>query len=138
MNARTQWLSAEERELIVDGALRVLAGTGVRLGACDALDELDEAGVPVDRGAGVVRLPRALVERDAGARRRAASCSPAPRPTTTACSTGTIHFVPSGIAHRRRSTSRPGEYRPSTLEDVRRVDHRRRRHAAWSTSSGRS
>ncbi len=117
MNGRTQWLSAEERDLIIGGALRVLAGTGVRLGACDALDELERAGVTVDRGAGAVRLPRALVE-EALARAPRRVLLAGATPEDDCLLDGTTHFLPSGSPTVTLDVE-TGEYRPSTLEDVR-------------------
>ena len=63
MRARVEWLSAAERSGIIDQALQALAETGMRLGACQALKELEAKGAQIDSQAGVARLPRDLVER---------------------------------------------------------------------------
>lgn len=118
MHARVEWLSGPERSRIVDEALGILARTGLRLGACRALDELEETGAQVDRQTGVARLPRDLVELTvAGLPRRVLLAGATP--ADDCLLDGAIHFVPSG-APTVTLDFETREYRPSTLEDVRR------------------
>jgi trimethylamine--corrinoid protein Co-methyltransferase len=119
MQARTEWLVAAERDLIKEGALRILEGTGVRLGACRTLDELQEAGLSIDRVTGVVRLPRGLVEDTLACLPRRVLLAGATEDDDCLLD-GEIHFVPS----RSPTTTldfETGQYRPSTLEDLRRA-----------------
>ncbi len=119
MRARSEWLVPAELDLIKGEALRILEDTGIRLGACGTLDDLQEAGLQADPDGGVVRLPRALVE-DALAH--------LPRRVLLAGATsaddclldGEIHFVPSG-APTTTLDFETVHYRPSTAEDLRRA-----------------
>ena len=118
MRLRAQWLSEDERRLIVDEAYGVLERTGMRFGAGKALATLAAAGADVDREAGVARLPRQLV---------AEALSRCPRDVLLAGATpaddilldgARSHFVPSGApTHVLDMDS--GDHRVSTLEDQR-------------------
>jgi len=118
VRARVEWLSGPERSRIVDEALGVLAETGMRLGTCRALGELEGTGAQVDRQTGVARLPRDLVESTVARLPRRVLLAGA-TPADDCLLDGTIHFVPSG-APTVTLDFETGEYRPSTLEDVRR------------------
>ena len=118
MRARVTWLTASERSLLIEQALHILESTGMRLGACDALDELETAGVQVSRETGVVHLPRALVE-DTVARLPRRVLLAGASPEDDCLLDGAIHFAPSGTPTTTLDFE-TGEYRPSTLEDVRR------------------
>jgi len=118
MRARVEWLSAAERSGIVDEALGVLAQTGMRLGACQALEELEATGAQVDRQTGVARLPRDLVESTVARLPRRVLLAGA-TPADDCLLDGAIHFVPSGSPTVTLDFE-TGEYRASTLEDVRR------------------
>lgn len=119
MRARVEWLSGPERSSIVDEALGVLEKTGLRLGACAALRDLEATGARVDRQTGVARLPRDLVE-GAVARLPRRVLLAGATPADDCLLDGTVHFVPSGSPTVTLDFE-TGEYRPSTLEDVRRA-----------------
>ena len=118
MRARVEWLSAPERSSIVEEALGILENTGLRLGVCQALNELEATGAEVDRQTGVARLPHDLVV-------STVACLPGrvllagATPAADCLLDGAIHFVPSGSPTVTLDFE-TGEYRPSTLEDVRR------------------
>ncbi len=118
MRARVEWLSGPECSCIIDEALGVLEQTGMRLGACQALKELETTGAQVDRQTGVARLPRDLVESTLAHLPRRVLLAGA-TPADDCLLDGAIHFVPSG-APTMTLDFETGEYRPSTLEDVRR------------------
>jgi trimethylamine--corrinoid protein Co-methyltransferase len=119
MHARTEWLATAERELIIEEALRILEVTGVRLGACGTLDELQAAGLSVDRVAGVMHLPRVLVEETLARIPRRVLLAGA-TPDDDCVLDGATHFVPSGSPTTTLDFE-TGQYRSSTLEDVRRA-----------------
>ena len=118
MRARVEWLSAPERSSIIEEALGVLAKTGLRLGVCQALNELEATAAQVDRQTGVVRLPRDLVESTVARLPRHVLLAGA-TPADDCLLDGAIHFVPSGSPTVTLDFE-TGAYRSSTLEDVRR------------------
>lgn len=112
--------SAAECDLIVEQALAVLEETGMRFGACGALDGLERAGARVDREAGVARLPAELVERTVSRLPRTVLLAGASPDDDCLLEPGRIHFSPSGSPNVTLDLE-SGEYRPSTVEDVRRA-----------------
>ena len=118
MKPHTEWLSTAECDLIIEGALRVLASTGLCLGTCETLDDLARAGLSPDRSAGVLRLPRARVEETLAQIPRRVLLAGA-TPEDDCLLDGQSHFLPSG-APTTTLDFETGQYRPSTLEDVRR------------------
>lgn len=119
MRAQVSWLTAAERSCVVDEALGILERTGVRLGACHTLAELATTDASVDRESGVVRLPRDLVESSVARLPRTVLLAGA-SPADDCLLDGALHFVPSGTPTVTLDFE-TGEYRPSTLEDVRRA-----------------
>ena len=61
MRARTVWLSASEKALIIEEALELLRRVGMRMTGSRSLDALAAAGAAVDAGSGVVRFPPEMV-----------------------------------------------------------------------------
>jgi trimethylamine--corrinoid protein Co-methyltransferase len=118
MRCSTEWLSVSERGGLVDMALGILERRGMRLGDCQALGMLETNGAQVDREAGVVRLPRELVVETAARFPRHVLLAGA-TPADDCLLDGTVHFSPSGSPTVTLDFE-TGEYRPSTLEDVRR------------------
>ena len=118
MRARVEWLSAPERSSIVEEALGILENTGLRLGVCHALNELEATGADVDRQTGVARLSHDLVVSTVARLPRRVLLAGA-TPAADCLLDGAIHFVPSGSPTVTLDFE-TGEYRPSTIEDVRR------------------
>ena len=118
MRPETCFTSTAERDLLVERALHVLETTGMRFGRARALDALSEAGARVDREAGVARLPRDLVERTLRALPREVLLAGATPADDCLLAPGQVHFVPSGSPTVTLDFE-TGEYRPSTLDDVR-------------------
>ncbi len=118
MRAHVEWLSSAERSRIIEEALGVLEKTGLRLGTCQALNELESTGAQVDRQTGVVRLSPDLVESTVARLPRRVLLAGA-TPDDDCLLDGAIHFVPSGSPTVTLDFE-TGAYRPSTLEDVRR------------------
>jgi trimethylamine--corrinoid protein Co-methyltransferase len=118
VRAQATWLTASERSLIIGEALHILESTGMRLGVCRALDELEMADVQVSRESGVVHLPRDLVEGTVACLPRRVLLAGA-TPEDDCVLDGAIHFAPSGTPTTTLDFE-TGEYRSSTLEDVRR------------------
>ena len=118
MRARVEWLSGPERSSIIEEAIGVLAKTGLRLGVCRTLGELEATGVQVDQRTGVVRLSPDLVETTVARLPRRVLLAGA-TPADDCLLDGAIHFVPSGSPTVTLDFE-TGAYRSSTLEDVRR------------------
>ncbi len=119
MRPRVTFTTEAERSLIVEQALHVLETTGMRFGRAKALDALAEAGARVDREAGVARLPAGLVERTIARLPRRVLLAGATPEHDCLLEPGAVHFVPSGSPTVTLDFE-TGEYRASTLEDVRR------------------
>jgi trimethylamine--corrinoid protein Co-methyltransferase len=119
MKARTTWLAEDEKVRIVDQAMELLAGVGMRFAGSAVLPELTARGAKVNEATGVVRLPRDLVTW------ALAQC---PRDIVMAGLTEAddvllaegepFHFSPSGCVAKTLDF-RTGERRASTLQDVR-------------------
>jgi trimethylamine--corrinoid protein Co-methyltransferase len=119
MRARTTWLSEDERVRIVDQAMELLAGVGMRFAGSALLPELAARGATVEEATGLVRLPRELVEW---------ALTQCPREVLMAGLTEAddvllgegkpFHFSPSGCVAKTLDF-RTGERRASTLQDVR-------------------
>jgi trimethylamine--corrinoid protein Co-methyltransferase len=118
MRCSVEWLSVSERGRLVEEVLGILERRGMRLGDCQALGELEANGARVDREAGVVRLPRELVVETVARFPRRVLLAGA-TPADDCVLDGTVHFSPSGSPTVTLDFE-TGEYRPSTLEDVRR------------------
>jgi trimethylamine--corrinoid protein Co-methyltransferase len=118
MRPDVTFTSEAERSLIVEQALAILESTGMRFGRAQALDVLEGAGARVDREAGVARLPRELVERTVARLPRTVLLAGATPADDCLLEPGRIHFVPSGSPTATLDFE-TGEYRPSTLDDVR-------------------
>jgi trimethylamine--corrinoid protein Co-methyltransferase len=110
--------SREERERIVDGAMDLLEHVGMRFGPGDALEALGEAGARVDRGKGVARIPREMVERAIAACPREIVLGGATPADDCLLTEGVPHFVNSG-SPTNILDFRSGERRPSTAADLR-------------------
>lgn len=63
MQIEAEFLSRQEVRRIHEGALEVLAGTGVQMGLPQAWEILESGGARVERGGGLVRFPRDMVEK---------------------------------------------------------------------------
>jgi trimethylamine--corrinoid protein Co-methyltransferase len=118
MRPETTFASEAECSLIVEQALYVLETTGMHFGRAKALDVLADAGARVDREAGVARLPRELVESTVARLPRAVLLAGATPADDCLLEPGRIHFLPSGSPTVTLDFE-TGEYRPSTLEDLR-------------------
>ena len=121
MRARTVWLSASEKALIIDEALHLLHRVGMRMSGSRSLDALATAGAEVDAGSGVVRFPPEMVRAAVALCPREftmAGASPeldvriAEGEPSRLCSSGCAAFVLDDETLVRR---------PSTLEDLRRA-----------------
>jgi trimethylamine--corrinoid protein Co-methyltransferase len=120
MRATSAWLSREEKESVVEQALRVLDEVGMRFKGSAVLAELAEAGCGVDADSGLVRLPPAVVRAAVEAAPRGfvmAGATPE-RDVTIGEGAGPF-FCPSGCAAKMLDEE-TSERRPSTLDDVRR------------------
>ena len=118
MKAQESWLSAEEKELIVDTALGLLEDVGMRMPGTRGLADIGAAGGRIDRSAGVVRFPQELV-RDAIARSpREVLLAAAVPERDVILRDGEIHFTPGGCGAQTLDY-RTGAYGPSTHADLR-------------------
>jgi trimethylamine--corrinoid protein Co-methyltransferase len=121
MRARTTWLSGDEKRLILDEALGVLEGVGLRVTRSKALPALAEAGFGVDATSGLVRFPRELVTAAlARCPREVVLAGASPARDVRAGGGGGFLCVPSGCAAHTLDV-KTGRRRPSTLADLR--DH---------------
>jgi len=118
VRTQVELTSVEERERIVDGAMTLLERVGMRFGPGDALEALGEAGARVDRGTGVARIPREMVERAVAACPREIVLGGATPQDDCLLTEGVPHFLNSGTP-----TSildfRTGERRESVAADLR-------------------
>jgi trimethylamine---corrinoid protein Co-methyltransferase len=118
VKACIEWTTAQERDLIVDGALELLETLGMHFGPGDAFEALGEAGARVDRDTGVARLPRELVEHAIAQCPREIVLGGAAPDDDCVLTDGVPHFVNSGSP-----TSildfRTGKRRASTSQDLR-------------------
>jgi glutamate formiminotransferase len=119
MRAHTTWLTEEEKRLIVDEALGILATVGFRAARSRVLPLLADAGAEVDPDSGTVRLPPDLV-RAALARcpRSFLMAGAAPEHDVLLEEGAPWRFTPSGCGAKTLDHV-TGERRASTLEDVR-------------------
>jgi len=120
MRPEMTFTSAAECSLIVEQALAILETTGMCFGRCQALDVLADAGARVDREAGIARLPVDLVERTVAQLPRSVLLAGLTPDDDCLLGPGRIHFLPSGGPNVTLDFE-TGEYRPSTVEDVRRA-----------------
>jgi trimethylamine--corrinoid protein Co-methyltransferase len=119
MRARTSWLSEAEKDLILDQAMELLSGVGMRFAGSALLPLLKERGAEVDDATGIARLPRELVEWAAGQCPRDILMAGLTEADDVLLAEGEpFHFSPSGCVAKTLDF-RTGERRASTLEDVR-------------------
>lgn len=137
MKQQTTWTTAAERRLLIDEAVAVLGGVGVRIEGSERMDDLRRAGALVDAGSPVVRFPKAQVH---------AALEACPRNFTVAGATpdhdlaveegAPSHFCPSGCGAFTLDMD-TGERRPSTLQDLRQAtalfDELPQVDAVWTT-----
>ena len=117
MQLRSQWLSHEEKQALLDEALTLLDRVGMKMVGASALTRLAEAGARVDFETGIARIPRQLVERAlAACPRRVILAGATPEKDITL--DGGTHFCISGTASHTLDW-RTGEHRLSTSEDLR-------------------
>jgi trimethylamine--corrinoid protein Co-methyltransferase len=119
VECRLSWLSASERDLIIESALAVLARVGMRMKGARALDALRERGAEVDRESGVVRMPESLVRAAlAGLPDRLFIAGATPQQDLVLDRRSGPHFNPSACIAKTLDF-RTGQLRPSTLQDIR-------------------
>ena len=119
MRARTTWLSDAEKSQIVDQALELLAGVGMRFAGSAVLPELAARGASVDEATGIARLPRELVEWAIAQCPRGVLMAGLTEADDVLLDEGEpFHFSPSGCVAKTLDF-RTGERRASTLQDVR-------------------
>jgi trimethylamine--corrinoid protein Co-methyltransferase len=119
MRAHTTWLTDEEKGRIVDQALALLAGVGMRFAGSSVLPELAEHGATIDETTGVAKLPRKLVEWAlAQCPRRVVFAGAGPEDDVVLDDGEPFHFAPSGCVAKTLDF-RTGERRASTLQDLR-------------------
>lgn len=118
MRVRADWTTREERQRIVDEALALLEGAGMRYGEGDALGLLAAAGAKVDRARGLARLPRDLVLDALRGCPRDVVLGGASPANDCVLTRGEPHFVNSG-SPTSILDHRTGARRASTLEDLR-------------------
>jgi trimethylamine---corrinoid protein Co-methyltransferase len=119
VKCRVSWLSAAERDLIIESALAVLERVGMCMKGAGVLAALEDRGALVDHETGIVRMPEALV-------REALAALPETVSMAGATETQDIlfdrrngpHFNPSACIAKTLDF-RTGEVRPSTLQDIR-------------------
>jgi len=85
MRLTAQLLSEEEKHLIHQQSLRILAEVGVRVHGEKGLPLLAAAGAQVDFETGIARIPAELVEYALAAARGPLSWGRVIRPLTTLC-----------------------------------------------------
>ncbi len=119
MKCRQSWLSASERDLIIESAMAVLERVGMGLKGAAILGPLEERGARVDHETGIVRMPEALV-------REALASLPETMVMAGATEAQDVvfdrcngpHFNPSACIAKTLDF-RTGKVRPSTLQDIR-------------------
>jgi len=120
MRPEMTFTSDAECGLIIEQALAILETTGMNFGHCRALDVLADAGGGVDREAGVARLPVDLVEQTVARLPRRVLLAGLTPDDDCLLEPGQVHFLPSGGPNVTLDFE-TGEYRPSTVEDLRRA-----------------
>ncbi|HTX70312.1 MAG TPA: trimethylamine methyltransferase family protein [Thermoleophilia bacterium] len=119
MKARNAWLEEPEKSRIVDAALEILSTTGMRFTGSQVLPLLRERGADLDEAAGVVRLPRELVEWAIEQTPRSfVMAGASPEHDVVLGSGQPFRFCPSGCVAKTLDF-RSGSRRPSTLQDLR-------------------
>jgi trimethylamine--corrinoid protein Co-methyltransferase len=119
MRARTTWLSDAEKSRIVEQAMELLTGVGMRFAGSAVLPELAARGASVDETTGVARLPRKLVEWALGQCPRGILMAGLTEADDVLLDEGEpFHFSPSGCVAKTLDF-RTGVRRASTLQDVR-------------------
>jgi len=118
MTLRFEWSSPAERRLIVEEALGLLEGHGMRFGQGRSLQALAEAGAQVDWEAGVARIPSSLVKEAVARCPREFVLGGATPEHDCAISDGVPHFLNAG-GPTVILDFRSGERRAATLSDMR-------------------
>jgi trimethylamine--corrinoid protein Co-methyltransferase len=119
MKARTTWLSEGEKSRIVDQAVQLLEGVGIRFAGSALLPELAARGAAVDEATSVVRLPRELVSWALAQCPRDILMAGLAEADDVLLGDGQpFHFSPSGCVAKTLDF-RTGERRAGTLRDVR-------------------
>lgn len=119
MRATTTWLAPEEKSLIADQAIELLASVGMRFAGSAVLPLLAERGAAVDEATGIARLPRGLVEwAIAQCPRSFVMAGATPADDVVLGEGERFRFAPSGCVAKTLDF-RTGVRRPSTLQDLR-------------------
>jgi len=119
VRAYLTWLSAAEKQNIVDGAFELLATVGMRFAGSAALPLLAERGAQVDAATGIARLPHELVAwAVAQCPRSFVMAGATPDDDVTLAEGQPPRFCPSGCVAKTLDF-RTGERRASTLQDLR-------------------
>jgi trimethylamine---corrinoid protein Co-methyltransferase len=119
VKCRLSWLSASERDLIIDSALAVLERVGMCFKGAEIVGALEERGALVDHESGIVKMPERLV-------REALASLPGTWGMAGATEAQDIvfdrlngpHFNPSACIAKTLDF-RTGQLRPATLQDIR-------------------
>ena len=118
MRLRLSALEPDEAERIIDRALEILAGTGMRMEGTRALADLARAGAHVE-GSGLVRFPpRVVREALAGCRREILMAGAEPGRDVHLREGGRTHFLPGGCGAFVLDLE-SGQRRPGALADLR-------------------
>ncbi len=117
MRVRADWTTREERQRIVDEALALLEGAGMRYGEGDALGLLAAAGAKVDRARGLARF-RATSSSTRCAAARDVVLGGASPANDCVLTRGEPHVGNPALANHDRRP-RIAAHRESTLEDLR-------------------
>ena len=119
MRATTTWLAPEEKSLIAEEAINLLAAVGMRFAGSKVLPLLAARGAEVDEATGIARLPRELVEwAIAQCPRSFVMAGVTPADDVVLGEGEPFHFCPSGCVAKTLDF-RTGVRRPSTLQDLR-------------------
>jgi trimethylamine---corrinoid protein Co-methyltransferase len=119
MRATTTWLATEEKSLIAERAIDLLATVGMRFAGSKVLPLLAARGAEVDEATGIAKLPRDLVEWAIQKCPRSFVMAGATPADDVLLGEGeSFRFAPSGCVAKTLDF-RTGIRRPSTLQDLR-------------------
>ncbi|HSL95047.1 MAG TPA: trimethylamine methyltransferase family protein [Thermoleophilia bacterium] len=120
MRQTTRWLSAAERDLLVDSAFALLEEVGLGLKGSASLGALADAGAAVDEATSIVRFPQDLARATIAACPRSFTLGAAVEELDVTLAEGAAsRFCPGGCGAFVLDDE-TGERRPSTLADLRR------------------